>query len=125
MMKKPSQVIVLSQVKMTGELFKKLLEREGIKAMSLENYGDFAHFLNDLNEDMLLVDLKLTKKEDFEEKLKQEMAKAFMSLHLVFFGTSDEWEKTAWAKELGDFLMAPVEINQVALKIQEIFSSKM
>lgn len=124
-MKKPRQVIVLSQVKLTAELFKKILEREGIKAMALSEYQDFAHFLNDLGADMLLIDLKLASEEGFEANLKQEVAKAQSLPHLVFFGTEMEWQKAQWAQDMGDHLLAPVDIKQVVFKIQEIFTSKM
>lgn len=123
-MKKLSQVIVLSKMKFASEFWKKLFESKEIKCLVLDEYGDFAHFADDLDAELILVDLKLLKEETFEGAFKEELSKLSKKPFLLFMGTEKEWEEGKVSHALGKHLLTPIDIKSAISQVETLFSSK-
>lgn len=116
------QVIVISKVKFAAEFWKKIFQAHSIKALLVDDYTDFAHFIDDLRPELVMVDLKLAQQKDFGEKLQAELRKAKPEFSLVFLGTAEEWRTHGDLHQLGSHLETPIALSTAVDSIKSLIS---
>ena len=104
------QVIIISQVKFASEFWKKIFQAQSIQTLIVDDFTSFAHFIDDLNPELVMVDLKLAQLPTFDENFLREIKKAKADYSLLFLGTKEEWEENQKYHQLGNHLETPIAL---------------